>query len=178
MPPRRDFPQGRVRIPRRATSWVDGVGGTAVTDIAASSVQFLGNALVGVVEGLTVVRIRGLFRCWLTLATAANDGFSGAVGIGIAATTAVAQSIGAVPTPITEMDSDNWLWYQTFSVFNPVVSSTELTAPVMAFTAEIDSKAMRKFPTNMSLYAAFEVVEVGTATMSMSLDSRVLVKLS
>jgi len=33
---------------------------------------------------------------------------------------------------------------------------------------------MRKFPGEMALYAALEVIEIGTATMSVFFDSRVL----
>ena len=43
---------------------------------------------------------------------------------------------------------------------------------------EVDSKAMRKFPVEMALYAVVEIVEVGTATINFHFDSRVLFKLS
>jgi len=41
----------------------------------------------------------------------------------------------------------------------------------------IDSKAMRKLDDGMSLYAAAEVVEAGTATVSLFLDTRILLLL-
>ena len=40
---------------------------------------------------------------------------------------------------------------------------------------EVDSKAMRKFPSEFSLYAAIEVVEIGVAELDVFFDSRVLV---
>ncbi len=44
-------------------------------------------------------------------------------------------------------------------------------------TVVVDTKAMRKFPAEMSIYAALEVVEIGTATLNVFFDSRALGKL-
>ena len=41
---------------------------------------------------------------------------------------------------------------------------------------EVDSKAMRKFNADESIYGAIEVIEVGTATMQFAFCSRMLVK--
>ena len=45
-------------------------------------------------------------------------------------------------------------------------------------TFEIDSKAMRKFDSDMVMYLAWEATEVGTATMSVTAGSRILLKLA
>jgi len=116
----------------------------------------------------------------LTLATATNDGFHGAFGIGIATAAATAAGGASVPTPITEDASDNWLFHRYFSVTAgfPFATGADPAGNLHAFVDfEIDSKAMRKSPLETSLYAALEVTEVGTAAMLVFHNSRVLVKL-
>ena len=127
------------------------------------------------------MRIRGEFLAFLSLATDALDGFSGAVGIGIATVTAITAGVASVPTPITEAESDNWLWHRFFALKagGPFITTADPGGNLSTqLRIEIDSKAMRKNPLELALYAAVEVVEVGTATVSFHLDSRVLDKLS
>ena len=180
MAQRRDF--HRVRSQRRLTVWDAGVGGTGKTSVTSLTPQFMGSALVPLVEGLTIIRLRGELLIQLTLATAAKDGMAGAVGIGIATLAAVTAGIGAVPTPITEQGDENWLWWQAFSVTCPQIGSAAsegLAAGGSVFRAVIDSKAMRKFPIGTSLYAAVEVgTETGAAAIDGFLDTRILLKLS
>ena len=123
------------------------------------------------------MRIRGQLDFMLTLATAAGDGFQGAFGIGIATTTAIVAGVGSVPTPITEQGDENWLYWHALSIHNPVVSSAEINGQGPYQRLIVDTKAMRKLPDGMSLYAIAEVVEIGTATSTMFFDSRLLVLL-
>jgi len=175
----RGLPRGRVQSQRRRTDWSEGTGGTAGLGLTgAATTSFVGSALVPTVLGATIVRIRGQFDFMLTLATAAGDGFQGAVGIGIASTAAVTAGIASVPTPITEQGAESWLWWHVFSVHNPVVSSSGITRSGFQ-RIEVDSKAMRKFEdAAVTLYAAIEIVETGTATMTVRHDSRVLAMLA
>ena len=79
---RSGFAQGRTR---RRTGWEEGPGGVAVTQYTGTSVKIHGSAASSLVDGLTVARIRGLWRCFLNgTVTAAGDGYQGAIGIGIA----------------------------------------------------------------------------------------------
>ena len=181
MPQFRGSPRGRVVVTRRSTSWQVGVGGTGLTNISLSTSVFLGSAIQAVTDGATVIRIRGELLVWMSLATASNDGFSGAFGIGLATFAGVTAGIGSVPTPITEDSSDSWLWHRFFSVKSPVLFAQGAgqggpDTPT-SFWVEIDSKAMRKLPTELSIYAAIEVVETGTAQMHVQLDTRTLIKL-
>ncbi len=166
------------RGPRRKTSWELGPGGTATTSVSASVAGFLGSAvsLVSGVAATTVVRIRGQFDIYMTLATAANDGFQGAIGIGLATTQAVAAGIASVPTPITDAGDENWLFWHVVSVHNPQASSVAFARSSFQ-SLIVDSKAMRKFEDGMSLYAAFELVEIPAASAEMFFDSRMLLKL-
>ena len=163
---------------RRRTAWADGTGGTAITTITSVTPSFVGSSVVPAVEGLTIVRIRGYFRAIQTSKTTAGDGFRFAFGIGLATFAAVTAGIASVPTPLAEQDSENWLFWHAGRV--QAITGTEAdgaNAFGIVFDFEIDSKAMRRFPGESALYAAIEQVETGTATMEVSHDSRLLVKL-
>ena len=154
---------------RRKTSWSAGPGGTAVTSVVGSSTQLLGSTVTPTEVGLTIARIRGNLKMHLLSATAAGDGFQGAFGIGVATAAAVAIGVTAVPTPLTEQGSENWLYWAAIGAHQ-----SEAASVAAAVDLVIDSKAMRKFPGEMALYAMTELVEIGTATMSTFFDSRVL----
>ena len=166
---------------RRKTAWSQGPGGTTNTPITANGSTFLGSSVVATVEGVTVIRIRGELLMYLSLATSSNDGYRGAVGIGIATLAAVTAGVASVPTPITEEDAENWLWHRYFSCNSPVPFSAGAAqdGPDIATSlrVEVDTRAMRKFPSEMAIYAIIEVVETGVATLNVSLNSRALAKL-
>jgi len=180
MAPRRGFRPVRIGS-RRQTSWGLGPGGTAPTVVNSNVAIFLGSFVSPTVDGDTVVRIRGHLSAYLLLATATNDGFAGAFGIGIASAAAITAGAASVPTPITEQDADNWLFHQYFSVKSPVAfaSGAAQNGPDIAssFRMDVDSKAMRKVSSDAGIYAMVEVVEVGTASMEVAFDSRMLLKL-
>ena len=159
---------------RRLTSWGAGPGSQSSLGVSASSNSFLGAGLVITSdEEVTIVRIRGLFRVLLTAATAVGDGFFGAVGIGIVATSAFDAGISSVPTPVTEVSWEGWLWHSFFGVHRSLGDG----APSESTDLVIDSKAMRKQNSDEVLYAAVELTEEGTATADLYLDARVLDKL-
>jgi len=171
----RGFSRGHNQSLRRKSAWSDGTGGTGLTTFSASSAAFVGAALQPAVEGLTLIRIRGYFRCVLEQVAAADEGYRGAFGIGLASAAAVAAGIASVPTPITEQESENWLYWQAFGVSAVTGTIADGVNAVAAyFEAQIDSKSMRKFPPDLNIYAAMEVVETGTAVMRVNHDSRAL----
>ena len=162
---------------RRETAWTIGpqeVDGSH----SSTSTSLWSGTVVPAIDGLTIIRIRGFVRALLQTATAAGDGFFGAFGIGIATDAAIAVGVTAVPTPLTEEQWDGWLWHSYFdvrSVTATIADGVNAAGATVAF--EIDSKAMRKFPTNMTLYGATEVVESGTALVELQGQTRMLVKL-
>ena len=184
MPRRSSFGSNRVRnrSQRRETSWGLGPGGTAAVPISASATQFLGSVILPNDLGLTIIRMRGEFLAHLSLATGSGDGFSGAFGVGIATAAATGVGIGSVPTPVADVADENWIYHRFFSCKSPVAFAAGAAqgGPDIpsSFRLEVDSKAMRKFPVGMALYAAIEVFEVGTATINFQFDSRLLLKLS
>ena len=163
----------RRAVVRRRTGWDEGPGSQSPAAITTTGQSFLGLVAVSLQDGLTVARIRGLLSFVQTVTTAAGDGFVGAVGIGITTNDATAIGATAVPGPITEMDWDGWLWHQFFDTRENVASGAAVDG-ISSLQYAIDSKAMRKLDENMAIFAMIERTEVGTASMSVLLDSRML----
>jgi len=162
-----------MKRPRRLTSWERGPGSTGVTTLSASANAILGSGVAALQDGQTIARIRGKLGLTLTSFTGTGDGFQGAFGIGVVTLSAFTVGITAVPTPITEIASEIWMYHQLFDLRGGLTA-----VPVEAMRFEIDSKAMRKFGENVVVYGAIEIVEVGTAVMDITFDSRMLIKLS
>ena len=147
----------------------------APVSLTGTSVSIIGAGQSVLDDGLTLVRTRGQFEAFLVASTAAGDGFSGAIGIGIVSAPAFAIGVTAVPMPIGEIEWDGWLYHRFFAVHAPgtgTASSSEVRQRV-----EIDSKAMRKVGREEVIYAAVEVFITGTASLKVRLFSRVLLKL-
>jgi len=169
---RRGSTRGRVTGSlRRNKGWEEGPGGTAITTITTSSSVFLGQAVQPTQDGLTLLRTRGLLSAYLT-AGGAGEGFQGAYGIGKATAAAVTAGIASVPTPITEQQWDGWLYWTPISVHQQ--SAFQATGHTFQLADQLDSKAMRKIAQEEAFYMAIEVVEIGTASMDVFFDSRML----
>ena len=184
--------RGYVSTPRRGqrrkTSWgigpQTGVDGAAQSITASSATLATGGAFA-LLDGITVVRMRGDLSLFLTQATALGDGYHGAFGIGITRAPAFTAGIASLPTPLTDEDDENWLYHRYVSLFaggiiaNAAMGSEEAVNPISAaMHFGVDSKAMRKLDVGVGLYAALEVVELGSAGLRWAYNSRVLVKLS
>ena len=165
-----------VRGPAHRTSWGDGPGGTGVRAISASGASFVGSAIQPTVEALTCIRIRGRLSWHLKSAAANGDGFAGAFAIGIASFAAVTAGVASVPTPITDRGSENWLYWAAISVHGATSGSLTAVPGALSERIEVDTKAMRRFPSDMAIYAMIDLVEIGTATADLFFDSRMLVK--
>ena len=182
----RGYHQGLTRTVRRKTSWEEGIGGIAAqTAVNGSGVKLAASAVALLVDGVTLVRTRGRLQIYLSSATAAFDGFAGAVGIGVATTAAVTAGAASVPSPITEQDWDGWLWWRAYQVFasGPIVAAAAalqtdaVNQQVAVVNIDIDSKAMRKVGIEDTIYFALESSLTGTAVAQWRVDSRMLFKL-
>ena len=165
------------RGPRRLNSWDDGTGGVPAQTITGSTVAFVGNAVSVLTDGTTLVRTRGQLDVILAAASAAGDGYQGAFGIGVTTQAAVAVGITAVPTPITEQTWDGWLYWTPISVHVGEATAGDKNWASGAQRTTVDSKAMRKLKEDQSIFAVWEVTEIGTATATIFWDSRALFKL-
>ena len=167
----RGFRPAVSRAPRRQTSWDIGPGGVTQQTLSGIGSVIVGTGATAVTDGLTVIRTRGVLT--LRLVTPTTDGFIGAFGIGTCTLAAFTIGVTAVPTPITEQNWDGWLYWEAFALLG------ESTAdPVASLRSVVDSKAMRKLPEDTVLYAAVQAgTEIGTGTMEIQFDSRVLLKI-
>jgi len=156
---------------RRRSGWENG----PVIDLqVTSSGQVISTGIVALSDGITLVRSRGLITLQLLVATAAAAGFSGAFGLAIVTTDAFDAS--AVPDPVTEAGWDGWVWHSYFHLKAPLAGVVN-NAGLLEREIVIDSKAMRKWRENETLFLASEHTITGTATMSVEADIRFLAKL-
>ena len=144
--------------------------------VSSSALFTTGQQLL--VDGLTLVRTRGELLVQLLTSDGAGGagGFRWAAGICIVTENAAGVGVTAVPSPITDLGWDGWLWHQ---LGNVRVQETTLLGQQLAATVRvpIDSKAMRKMRSLDFIIAAFQVVEVGVSTIEAHLETRMLVKL-
>ena len=160
---------------RRLTAWDGGVPMVTTSTLISSDTAFLlGLGATPLVEGLTLIRIRGEFLISLMSAGSDGDGYVGAVGIGMASLPAFTAGAASLPMPVTEIGDENWLWHSQINIFSP---SAGLESPAATQRITIDSKAMRKDPVGMALYFAVELIETGVATARVSANTRFLFKL-
>ena len=165
----------QVRSQRRRTSWELGPGGGGEVAITAVGSQFIDQVISPTIDGLTLARLRGRMSCFLTAATAAGDGFTGAWGIGVATAAAVAAGIGSVPTPFTEQAWDGWIYWSPIQVYVGDRTAGDSMYDVASQVEVVDTKAMRKLNIEDAIYAAVEIeVEEGTAVAELRFDSRTL----
>ncbi len=161
---------------RRSTSWSIGV---AEVDggFTTSAASLWSATAVPTVEGLTIIRTRGLVRSILASASAVGDGFFGAHGIGIVTDEAIAAGVSAVPSPLSDEDWEGWLWHAYFDVRAVTATIADgVNAAGYSMVQEIDSKAMRKLPSGMTLFGITEVTESGTAVLEVQAQTRTLLK--
>ena len=177
------FPRSRSKP--RLTDWALGPGSSVTTNFSSSTSSILGSGVTPTTDKLTIVRTRGELTAFLNTASALDNGFACAVGIGIVTNAAFAIGATAVPDPIDDAEWDGWLYHRFFNLISPTaISNTAITdadsvgivSNVVRF--EVDSKAMRKQDLEETLMAVVQAVEVGTATMSVQFNSRTLVMLS
>ena len=162
---------------RRRTGWEEGPGIQTLSQFTTSTAAILGAGQSFNLDGFTIVRIRGLLDMFLTTATANGSGFVGAFGIGIVTDAAFAVGITAVPTPLTEIEWEGWMYHQFISVHGPA-GTTAFPAISAGSQIVVDTKAMRKIGSDEVLMAVIEVTEdVADATLNVRFGSRMLLKL-
>ena len=170
--PRRGF-QPRSR---RTVDW--GIGPSTI----GASTSVFGNLLwatgTSPTQNLTVVRTRGLVTVTLTAAASAGDGFKGAHGIFMMTDASFAIGVTAAMSPLTESNSDMWLWHSFFDVWSVTATLSDgVNAVGAVHRIVIDSKAMRKdFDPTRVMVGVTEFVESGTATAEVTAETRQLFK--
>ena len=160
------------QAPTRKSTWNRGPNGV-IQRTATGSVIFATGSQAAE-AGLTIIRTHGELLVGLSAATSAVDGYDGAFGICIVSENAFNVGIASIPTPITDIAWDGWFVYQSFSskLYGPDLGRAAIVARY-----QVDSKAMRKIKVTDVMVAVVEATEVGSSTLNMSLETRVLVKL-
>ena len=159
---------------RRKVSWAAGPGGNVLALTSSVSALF-GTASEATIDDLTTIRTRGQLTVALNAASAIDEGFSWAFGICNVTQNAAGVGITAVPTPRADIAWDGWMVFMQGELF--ARDATPLDEPNLFQVYEIDSKAMRKTHATDNLVAVVEVGEVGAASVSFHLGTRILDKL-
>ena len=170
------------RSQKRESVW-DAGPNLVIAAISATGKTLWTNGRVLATESkATIVRIRGVMTFQLDLATAAGNGLSGAVGIGLVSQEAFAAGVASIPGPFDQPEWKGWMWHHYFSIRGVAAQSAgaDVARNVSAdLRLEIDSKAMRKMGSNETLFGIIDVeAEDGTASMAVVADTRVLFKLT
>ncbi len=167
---RRDFRRGAVAIRKnRLTTWV-GISFTQTTITTQTSVLVASlNAAALALRPFTVVRSH-LVAMLRSDQAAAIEVQQAAVGLAVVTSQAVAVGITAVPTPVTDIASNEWLQHQVLFAHHQEV--TDRAEPAEVY--KIDSKAMRKVEVGQDLIL---VLENAAATgIVVNIGGRILVK--
>ncbi len=166
--PHRIIRKGRDRI----SVWI----GVTLRDVsvAADTAVLVGqlNAAALAFRPFTVIRTR-LVVGWESDQVAATESPMGGFGIQVVTSAAITAGIGSVPTPISEIDAD-------YFVYQSLISHIEFGSAVgfqkQAFRQyEIDSKAMRKVGPDQDM--AITVEETNSFGAVIAVMGRMLIKL-
>ena len=165
--------------PRRKISWEDGPGGTGLQTQIASSVSLLVSTGTGIlVDGLTLVRLRGQLTMSMAISSASGQSLTGAFGLAVIREEAFSDvGVTAVPTPITEQDWNGWIYWAPIQLISSGTAPAVDSEPTTVMKQIVDTKAMRKLDLGDVIYGAIEVVEGGVITVDWAFDSRILLKL-
>ena len=173
--------RGFSQVPRRRKTWEQGPGGQAVqTQISGSTALLLVSGAQAVVDGLTLMRLRGSLTLAVNTVSATLSGFSYAFGIGITTDEAFTTGgVTSVPDPDADSAWDGWIWWHSGAL--KAISGTladGVNASALHERIPVDSKAMRKLRLGDVIFAVIKPLEASTATLNTHFDSRVLVALA
>ena len=156
------------------TEWAALPFATDYTALAAATAAIVGS--FGTSEPGTIIRSRGALSV-VTDQVAQSERAFGAWGICLVTNQAFAIGISAIPTPVTDPESDLWFAYGEW--FCPVATGTGSPVEVnnVSQTFEIDSKAMRKLTADQTAAVVIENASSSHGCFR-SLNLRMLFKLS
>ena len=168
----------RVRAPRRSTEWGEGPFSTTIQSVTTAT-KILVNVAQDAVQRQTIVRLRGSLTIWIEVATSIGDGFQRvAAGIGIVTADAATVGVTAMPSPF-DMEWPGWIWHTLAGPLISLTTTEDGGTGLHMMRIPIDSKAMRKFHQNETLFGMLHFSgEVGAATATFAMDVRLLAKLA
>ena len=107
---------------------------------------------------------------------AATEDQFGAVGAAVVSDEAAAAGVAAVPTPISELESDFFFIHQMLA--SRVVFQSSVGIQNMGRGYTIDSKAMRKVTNSQDIVTVVEVATAVSSGITVADGGRILVKLT
>ncbi len=158
----------------RETSWFPLQTGQT-TIVAGSTATLIAslNAVALALRPFTIVRTRGhLFL--RSDQEAADESYDVSYGMGIVTDQAVAIGVTAIPTPFTDMDSQQWFVYEELA--GHVGFSSAVGIRDYGHGKDFDSKAMRKVEAGQDLIVVAETSAVSNGIVLLD-QARILVKL-
>ncbi len=167
----------RQLIPGRSARIKDwGLGPSILGGSLSSTGKLLWATGTAPSQNLTVIRTRGLVQVVLTASDIAAGGFAGAHGIYMMTEDAFAVGVTAALDPLTDANSDMWLWHSFFDVRSITATIADgVNAFGVVSRIEIDSKAMRKgFDPERVMVGVTGVNEFGVAVAQITADCRQL----
>ena len=179
MPRSRGY-QRPLRSQKRRTGWEEGPFTTQLSVSSGTPVLWTVGQ-TNSADGFTIARLRGSWGLHLTSAASVGDGF-GQVGfaIGKVALSAFTAGIASVPTPLTEIEWEGWLYHEMISDLKSLQTAVPFSTDggMGARNGVIDSKAMRKFNSDEVIFGALETAdETGAASLVFTANTRMLVYL-
>ena len=145
---------GFQRSSARQIFWERSTDITGYTTLGAAT-AVIAQSLTAV-DPITLVRTRGKISVVTDQAggAAVDEGSFGAIGMCVVSDQALAIGVTAVPTLITDKDSDLWLLHEYF--FASVLVGTNVGFSDVSSLTMFDSKAMRKISEDQSLIVVVE----------------------
>jgi len=140
--PHKQFTRGRGRLgSKRVSTWLS-IDPLVLTLSASASISHIMTTVELAKRPFTLVRTH-LEMFIFSDQEIAGENQIGAVGLCVVSDQAVGVGVTAVPTPITDLDSDLWFAHQILLSSFQFLDATGISAPAgSAYT--MDSKAMRK----------------------------------
>jgi len=173
---RRDFRRGAAAIrQKRLTRWLDLQPVAVAFTAGGGTVLFSLTTEELALRPFTVVRTRLLVSI-LSDQLAASERQVGAIGLAVVSDQAAAIGVTAVPTPITDLESDLWFVHQLLysdTTFASGIGFTDTSSEVYP----IDSKAMRKVEDGEDIVVVGELSAAVSQGFALVAGGRMLVKL-
>ena len=160
----------------RDTAWFGGV--FAQTTIAAASTAMLVTSLTAgalAIWPFTVIRSRGLVGI-VSDQTGTGENYSAAYGRCVVSDQSVAIGVTAVPTPVTDNDSDLWMVMEFVYGRFTFVTGAGILVNHGSVDRTYDSKAARKVDIGQDLIGVVETTGVSSGAI-ITTFTRALVKL-
>jgi len=164
-------------VKRRETAWLGGDGSsTALATPSAVVLISSLNAAALQLRPFTVVRTRGLVGVSSDQQAATED-YGGAFGICVVSDQAIAIGVTAVPTPITDDNSD--LWFMIERVHGRFSFGSNIGFREVGQFRTFDSRAMRKVEEGQDLSGVVESEAAGYTASGCIFKAyaRILIKL-